>query len=366
MKLQQTCFKVDRPNGKAMIRGFRKDGKVHRQSIWLTDKDKHFPALLTLQRRPTPFKVGPIGRAMDPENFPMPFKYVVDLHSEYFPRNEMSLWRTVCSNGLFDIWEPEQPHLRFAKSKRDPAKFRIQLLRIYEIDREFNDNDIKHTTPRIDHLISDIREVTIKAPVIPDDEFADLKRVLEQSVEQYLTRRPRLVPSLTLAEPVTDLRAPEDIASLDLKEESEGHGGDAPLTSTSEPVISDIPPQYPSPDRTLTPVERIVRDVGIVGELKRLYGYRCQMCGTRLELSSGFYCEAHHLKPLGAPHNGPDVKANIILVCPNHHVLLDYGAMRIDIGTLHVNHHLTSNEFVNYHNQYVRGNSEQTVPPNRR
>jgi predicted restriction endonuclease len=147
--------------------------------------------------------------------------------------------------------------------------------------------------------------------------------------------------------------------------EFDGHGRYTLLTSTSEPVTSDIPHQYASPDRTPTTVHRIVRDVGIVGELKRLYGYRCQMCGTRLELSSGFYCEAHHLKPLGAPHNGPDAKANIILVCPNHHVLLDYRAMRIDIGTLHVNHHLVSNEFVNYHNQYICGNAEQSAAPDR-
>jgi hypothetical protein len=299
---------------------------------------------------------------MNPENFSMPFKYVVELHCEYFVRNEMPLWRTVCSNGLFDIWEPEQPHLRFAKAKADPAEFRIQLLRIYEIDREFSNNDIKHASTRIDHLISATREVTIKAPVIPDDEFADLKRVLEQSVEHHLTRRPRLAPSLTLAEPVTDLRAREDMVSLKLEEEFDGHGGYTLLTSTSEPVASDIPHQYASPDRTPTTVHRIVRDVGIVGELKKLYGYRCQMCGTRLELSSGFYCEAHHLKPLGAPHDGPDAEANIILVCPNHHVLLDYGAMKIDIGTLHVNHHLASNEFVNYHNQHICGNAEQTAP----
>ena len=147
--------------------------------------------------------------------------------------------------------------------------------------------------------------------------------------------------------------------------EFDGHGGYTLLTSTSEPVTSDIPHEYTSSDRAPTTVHRIVRDVGIVGELKRLYGYRCQMCGTRLELSSGFYCEAHHLKPLGTPHNGPDAKANIILVCPNHHVLLDYGAIRIDIGSLQVNHHLVSNEFVNYHNQHICRNTEQTAPSGR-
>ena len=142
--------------------------------------------------------------------------------------------------------------------------------------------------------------------------------------------------------------------------EFDGHGRYTLLTSRSEPVAADIPQQYASPERTPTTVHRIARDVGIVGELKRLYGYRCQICGTRLELCSGFYCEAHHLKPLGAPHNEPDTKANIVLVCPNHHVLFDYGAMRIDIESLHVNQHLLINDFVNYHNRNICGKTEQS------
>ncbi len=153
-------------------------------------------------------------------------------------------------------------------------------------------------------------------------------------------------PAQTLSRVLQELRKERFL-------EFDGHGKYTLLTSTSEPVTSDIPQEYATPDRTPTTVHRIVRDVGISAELKRLYAYRCQMCGTRLELSSGFYCEAHHLKPLGAPHNGPDAKANIILVCPNHHVLLDYGAMRIEIGALKVNRHLVSNEFVKYHNQYI-------------
>jgi putative restriction endonuclease len=37
-----------------------------------------------------------------------------------------------------------------------------------------------------------------------------------------------------------------------------------------------------------------------------------------------------HIRPLGAPHNGPDVKENIIIcLCPNHHVLFDSGAITL-------------------------------------
>ena len=47
------------------------------------------------------------------------------------------------------------------------------------------------------------------------------------------------------------------------------------------------------------------------------------MCGTRIESPSGPYAEAAHIKPLGRLEDGPDVAANILCLCPNHHKLLD-------------------------------------------
>jgi len=40
------------------------------------------------------------------------------------------------------------------------------------------------------------------------------------------------------------------------------------------------------------------------------------------------------MEPLGTPHNGPDVYENIVCVCPNHHVLLDYGVIPLDHSLL--------------------------------
>ena len=63
--------------------------------------------------------------------------------------------------------------------------------------------------------------------------------------------------------------------------------------------------------------------------------HKCQICGMTLTIKDGKpYAEAHHIKPLGNPHNGPDVRGNILCVCPNHHVLLDYGAIKLDIKKL--------------------------------
>ena len=137
--------------------------------------------------------------------------------------------------------------------------------------------------------------------------------------------------------------------------EFDGHGRYTLLNSSFEPISHDIPADYIAPERAPATIHRVICDVGIVGELKRLYSYHCQICRTRLELLSGFYCEAHHLRPLGAPHNGPDVKANILVVCPNHHVLLDYGALGIGPITLVLSKHSLDNDFINYHNEVICG-----------
>ncbi len=57
--------------------------------------------------------------------------------------------------------------------------------------------------------------------------------------------------------------------------------------------------------------------------VKRLHDYRCQVCGEQLDTPGGLYAEAAHIRPLGRPHDGPDVPENILCLCPNHHVLFD-------------------------------------------
>jgi hypothetical protein len=45
---------------------------------------------------------------------------------------------------------------------------------------------------------------------------------------------------------------------------------------------------------------------------------------------------AHHIQPLGRPHCGPDCIENLIVVCPNHHAMCDYGAIKLALTDLHV------------------------------
>ena len=173
---------------KAMIDGFRKEGRHIRQSIWCAVIKVYFPALLTLNKRPAKFKPSLIGKRLAPDSFSIPYKYIAQCESEYFIKNEIELWERLCFNGLFDVWDPIAPYNRFANSKTHPSQFRIQLLRIYEINEIFEEKDVDHASDRIDHLIANHSPVRIKAPVINDEEFLRIKKLLAESVADFRQR----------------------------------------------------------------------------------------------------------------------------------------------------------------------------------
>jgi len=98
---------------------------------------------------------------------------------------------------------------------------------------------------------------------------------------------------------------------------------------------------------------RVLRDTKIARALKVLHKDTCQLCGTQIALPGGkTYSEAHHIQPLGAPHNGPDIASNIIVLCPNCHVLCDYGAIQLDKVKMKILHSI-GQEFIDYHNAHI-------------
>jgi RNA binding exosome subunit len=100
-----------------------------------------------------------------------------------------------------------------------------------------------------------------------------------------------------------------------------------------------IPDSLPEPDRRMGKVLRVVRDTSQSRYIKELYSYRCQICGWTVyspRLKSLWYCEAHHVKPLGRKYGGPDHRSNIIAVCPTHHCMMDLGVLAIDPSNLKV------------------------------
>lgn len=77
-------------------------------------------------------------------------------------------------------------------------------------------------------------------------------------------------------------------------------------------------------------ISRIVRDTYISNKVKVLYGFSCQVCGLKINTPKGPYAEGAHIKPLGKPHNGPDLMSNILCLCPNHHLMFDRGVFVIN------------------------------------
>lgn len=85
------------------------------------------------------------------------------------------------------------------------------------------------------------------------------------------------------------------------------------------------------PGRTTQLIKRLNRSSNNVLELHGWYGKTCQVCGKILKGSEGeAIIEIGHVRPLGAPHDGPDITSNMLSLCPNHHKQLDRGGLRID------------------------------------
>jgi HNH endonuclease len=124
------------------------------------------------------------------------------------------------------------------------------------------------------------------------------------------------------------------------------------VESPAPPVAIDI---AEPPVRQETTTYRIIRDSILARRVKQMHKYECQLCGHTIQLPDGArYAEAHHVRPLGDPHNGPDHIENIICLCPNHHAELDYGVRALDTVEIRsVQGHSIDNKYINYHNVVV-------------
>lgn len=99
----------------------------------------------------------------------------------------------------------------------------------------------------------------------------------------------------------------------------------------AEDVVGDDQTLAEQPaKRIATTVLRLVRDTKVSQQVKSMNDFTCQICGTQLLCVGGPYAEGAHIRPLGKPHDGPDVVGNVLCLCPNHHVLFDHGGFVID------------------------------------
>ena len=149
------------------------------------------------------------------------------------------------------------------------------------------------------------------------------------------------------------IRLKEGVASRirDLRRKRRKEG--AKFNKAKTPEAADI---SEPPNKVQFTTYRILRDTALAREIKKQHRFKCQVChGNALKISKGsLYSEAHHIKPLGSPHGGLDISGNIICVCPNCHVLLDFGAIQLDISRLGTNpNHRVEQEYIDYHNLHI-------------
>lgn len=90
-------------------------------------------------------------------------------------------------------------------------------------------------------------------------------------------------------------------------------------------TYEEAAPVQPDPKYRMVRRKEFDRDYPAVNQLKARYDHACQICHTSMDLGKDrYYCEAHHLRPLGRDHNGrPDV-SNVVILCPNHHAEFDH------------------------------------------
>lgn len=127
------------------------------------------------------------------------------------------------------------------------------------------------------------------------------------------------------------------------------------VSNRTSAVSSNATDLEPPATRIASTVYRILRDTELAKQLKRDYQYCCQVCGHTIVLPDGSrYAEAHHIRPLGLPHRGPDRVENLIVLCPNHHAMCDYGAMKLVLDNLRIiDGHKIDSKYIAYHNECV-------------
>ncbi|WP_429104392.1 HNH endonuclease [Aeromonas allosaccharophila] len=121
------------------------------------------------------------------------------------------------------------------------------------------------------------------------------------------------------------------------------------------PLATDLNSGEENPSVSPQVIYRILRDSTLAIKIKLLHSNTCQICRTTIELQNGqLYSEAHHIIPLGSPHNGPDTPGNMLVLCPNCHVLCDYGGIELNSSKIKsIDGHAVSEESIEYHNSAI-------------
>lgn len=77
-------------------------------------------------------------------------------------------------------------------------------------------------------------------------------------------------------------------------------------------------------------VKAIKRNATLVRQMKSRLKDECQVCGfTFLQKNGNYYSEVAHIEPISSKKMGVDKPSNLLVLCPNHHKMLDRGNLSI-------------------------------------
>jgi hypothetical protein len=213
------------------------------------------------------------------------------------------------------------------------------LRRFYreELGIDLRDTQARGLMHRDSSVFNDYVQSILDTDFLPNVEYW-----AAQGLEQFLQWR-------------DDFYRARDIEAVDLDIEEEQAPEEVVPRGSDEP-----------PGRREVRVSRVIRDSALSRFLKSLYEYQCQICRFTFRLEGARrYSETHHIRPLGRKHHGIDKETNMIVLCPNHHAMMDLGAIAIhpDLLTviasegsssehqkpLSLSSHVIDKEFLTYH-----------------
>lgn len=84
-----------------------------------------------------------------------------------------------------------------------------------------------------------------------------------------------------------------------------------------------------TPEKITKLVRTFRRNGKLVRDMKEKYKNECQICGFTFKTAKGsYYSEAAHIVPISSGKEGVDTPDNMWILCPNHHKMLDMGAIK--------------------------------------
>ncbi len=124
-------------------------------------------------------------------------------------------------------------------------------------------------------------------------------------------------------------------------------GVDDPLQALKSTKLDEVP----------TPIATVDSLIGL--QLRDDYDNRCQICGNTISIpGKGNYSMIRYLKPPDPPHNGPDIRENMMVLCPSHNAEMAFGVFFIDNATMKIIHHNIANQ---YHDSPIRLNEDHQL-----